>query len=272
MVRKITAGFAGLWLAASAAAAQAEPDLDVPYVPTQDKVVQRMLDLAQVEPGDYVMDLGSGDGRIVIQAVQRGAYGHGVDLDPARVREAQENAEQAGVSDRVVFRQQDLFDTDVSKASVITMYLLPEVNLKLRPRLLDQLRPGTRVVSHSFDMGDWEADKTVEVPTQHHRKRKVHLWIVPADVSGQWQWQVEGETFTWEVDQQYQQLDTALEAGGTSLPPDKVQLRGRRVAFTTDYNGVHYVFSGRVEGGEISGTVQAHGSDQRLLDWTAQKQ
>jgi SAM-dependent methyltransferase len=257
---------------ANQSGAQEEPDLDVPYVPTPDKVVQRMLDLAQVGPGDYVMDLGSGDGRIVIQAVQRGAYGHGVDLDPERVREARKNAKQAGVSDRVMFLQQDLFNTDVSQASVITMYLFPEVNLKMRPKLLKQLRPGTRVVSHAFDMGEWEPDKTVHIDAEG-RTRTVYLWVIPADVSGQWQWQVNGQSFNWKVEQQFQKLDTTLSAGGSTLNPQQMQLQGRRVAFSVEHDGERYLFSGRAEGDTIKGTVQVRdGADRRLVEWTAEKQ
>lgn len=272
MNRRIAAGLMTLWLAVSAAAAQ-ERDLDVPYVPTPDKVVERMLDLGQVGPGDYVMDLGSGDGRIVIQAVQRGAYGHGVDLDPELVEEARRNAEQAGVDDRVIFLEQDLFETDVSQASVVTMYLLPKVNIDLRPRLLDQLRPGTRVVSHAFDMGEWQPDKTIETQLGSQPQRMVHLWVVPADAAGQWHWQLDGRSFDWQVDQRYQELDTELRANGTSVTPANVELRGRRIAFEAEHNGVRYAFSGRVEDGRIEGTAQARdGDQQRVLDWSAQRQ
>ncbi|MCU0566578.1 MAG: class I SAM-dependent methyltransferase [Oculatellaceae cyanobacterium Prado106] len=155
------------------------PDLDVPYVPTPQAVVDRMLQLANVTANDVVYDLGSGDGRIPITAVQK--YGVqeavGVDIDPERVREANQNAQEAGVSDRVEFRQQDLFQTDLQNASVVTLYLLPDVNLKLRPKLLSELRPGTRIVSHSFDMGDWQPEQTVEV-----EGRTLYLWTVPETI------------------------------------------------------------------------------------------
>lgn len=148
---------------------------DVVYVPTPVPVVNEMLRLANVQSKDMVYDLGSGDGRIVIAAAQkRGARGIGIDIDPQRVREANENAQKAGVSDRVEFRQQDLFQTDFSNATVVTLYLLPELNLKLRPKLLRELKPGTRIVSHAFDMGDWKPDKVVEVDG-----RTVYYWVVP---------------------------------------------------------------------------------------------
>lgn len=152
------------------------PDsLDVPYVPTPQSVVDKMLDIAKVTGEDYLIDLGSGDGRIPIAAAKRfGTKGLGVEIDPARVHEAKVNAVNARVKDKVEFRKQDLFETDLSQATVLTMYLLPRVNLQLRPRILNTLKPGTRVVSHSFDMGDWKPDQKITVDG-----RKIYLWIVP---------------------------------------------------------------------------------------------
>ncbi|MGM0532652.1 MAG: SAM-dependent methyltransferase [Bacteroidota bacterium] len=138
-------------------------ELDVPYVSTPPSVVKKMLDVANVGDDDYVIDLGCGDGRIVVSAAQRGAFGHGLDLNPERIREAEENARQAGVQDRVMFLQQDIFKSDFSRANVITMFLLRSINLKLRPILLDSLEPGTKIVSHNFDMGDWKPDKRVSL-------------------------------------------------------------------------------------------------------------
>lgn len=137
--------------------------LDVPYVSTPHVVVEKMLDIADVGPGDYVIDLGCGDGRIVIEAAQRGAYGHGIDLDPRRIKEAERNAVKAGVHNRTMFLQADIFKSDFSRANVITMYLLTSVNLKLRSRLLETLEPGTKIVSHNFDMGDWKPDRHIRV-------------------------------------------------------------------------------------------------------------
>lgn len=153
--------------------------LDVPYVPTPPAVVEEMLQIANVTGDDILYDLGSGDGRIVITAAKKfGTRGVGVDIDPQRVQEANQNAQEAGVSDRVEFREQDLFETDFSNATVVTLYLLPEVNLRLRPRLLEQLKPGTRVVSHQFDMGDWKPEKVVEV-----EGRTIYYWVVPEKAS-----------------------------------------------------------------------------------------
>jgi ubiquinone/menaquinone biosynthesis C-methylase UbiE len=148
---------------------------DVPYVPTPQEVVDEMLKLANVHKGDVLYDLGCGDGRIVITAAKRyGIRAVGVDINPERIAEATENAKREGVLDRVKFIQGDLFETKFSDATVMTLYLLPAVNLKLKPRLLAELKPGARVVSHSFDMGDWQPDKTVDIDY-----RKIYLWTIP---------------------------------------------------------------------------------------------
>jgi Methyltransferase domain len=162
--------------------ALAQPaQLDVPFVPTPTAVVNAMLSLGNVKKNDVLYDLGSGDGRIVITAAQKfGTRGVGIDIDPQRVQEANQNAQKAGVTDRVQFRQQDLFTTDLSSATVVTLYLLPEINLKLRPRLLSQLKPGTRIVSHAFDMGDWKPQKVVQVGGE-----TIYYWTVPRRVSQQ---------------------------------------------------------------------------------------
>lgn len=153
-------------------------ETDVPFVRTPQLVVQRMLDLAEVSEDDVVYDLGSGDGRFVITAAEQfGARGVGVEIDPERVRTARENAEEAGVSDRVEFRQEDLFEADFSEATVVTLYLLTYVNKQLRPELFEQLDPGDRVVSHDFDMGSWEPDTTVE-----EGQSTIYLWTIPETV------------------------------------------------------------------------------------------
>ena len=150
--------------------------LDVPYVPTPQEIVRNMLQLAGVHKGDVVIDLGCGDGRIVVTAASEfGARGVGYDLNPERIREANENAAKAGVQDRVRFVEKNLFDADIREATVVTLYLLPNVNLKLKPRLLAELKPGTRIVSHSFDMGDWTPDKKIELDG-----RSIYFWVVPA--------------------------------------------------------------------------------------------
>ena len=162
-------------LATGASAQTAPPALDVPYVPTPEPVVNAMLKLAQVKRGYVLYDLGSGDGRIVIAAAKRyGVRGTGVDIDPRRIDEANANARKAGVAGRVRFVNQDLFAIDFSEATVVTLYLLPRINLQLRPKLLAELRPGTRIVSHGFDMGDWQPERVVEVGSS-----TIYLWVVP---------------------------------------------------------------------------------------------
>jgi SAM-dependent methyltransferase len=166
------------FVAASITTAQtpaADVKLDVPYVPTRPEVVSAMLKLANVSSGDVVYDLGCGDGRIVITAAKEyGATGKGIDINPERIAEAKANAQKADVDSKVKFAVGDLFKTDFSQASVVTLYLLPAVNLRLRPILLKQLRPGTRIVSHAFDMGDWKPEKTIEV-----NGSTIYLWTVP---------------------------------------------------------------------------------------------
>ena len=167
-------GAAGLEFQAPASPVQTERRPDVIFVPTREAVVDAMLKAARVGPNDVVYDLGCGDGRIVIAAAKLGARGVGIDIDPVRIKEANENAKTAGVTGKVQFRQEDLFDADISEASVVTLYLLPSLNVKLKPRLLAQLKPGTRIVSHDFDMGDWQPEETISVDG-----KTVYLWTVP---------------------------------------------------------------------------------------------
>jgi len=155
------------------------PRRDVPYVPSPNPVVEGMLKLAGVTAADTVYDLGCGDGRIVIAAAKTyGAKGVGVDIDPERIQEARENAKKANVEDKVRFEENDLFKADIGKASVVTLYLLPDVNQRLRPKLLKDLKPGTRIVSHSFDMGDWKPERDEMIEGRH-----IYLWTVPATSS-----------------------------------------------------------------------------------------
>ena len=180
-----------LVLAANSSQAQTQATEEVPFVTSPDNVTLEMLNAAGVKRGDYVIDLGSGDGRIVILAAKRfEATGLGVEIDPQLVEKSKANAREAGVADKAVFKEQDLFKTDLSPATVVTMYLLPDVNLQLRPALL-ALKPGTRIVSHDWDMGDWKPDRTtvVDVPDKsvgREKSSKIHLWTVPARVAGLW--------------------------------------------------------------------------------------
>lgn len=228
---------------APAPAAVAEEDLEVPYVQTPRPVVTAMLDLAEVGPADYLIDLGSGDGRIAIMAAQRGARALGVDLDPDRVAEATNAAQIAQVQTRALFRRQDLFETPLREANVVTLYLLPRVNMRLRPRLLTELRPGARVVSHNFTMGDWRPDATREIGASH-----VYFWVVPAAAEGSWAFaSADGTPRRLELEQRFQDVSGHLD--GTPLRD--VSLRGRHLRFTVDLPGGARTFHAVVEDGAI---------------------
>jgi len=229
---------------------KARPRLDVPYVTTDNEVVEVMLGMAQVRPNEKVVDLGSGDGRILIAAARSlGARGLGVDIDPARVREANANARAAGVAHRVIFRREDLFETPIRDADVVTLYLLQEINIRLRPRLLAELRPGTRVVSHDFDMGDWPHDARRQVGSA-----SVYLWIVPAPVSGRWTMSLDGRPAELEIDQRYQQFTGRLNVGGQPARIEQGRINGPNLRFVARVGGgARRVFEGRLEGDALVG-------------------
>ena len=225
------------------------PDLDVPFVSTEYDIVRAMLDVAGTSANDFVIDLGSGDGRIpIIAARDKGARGLGVDLDPARIRESTSNALRAGVADRVMFRQQDLFVTPLRDATVLTLYLLPEINMQLRPRILGEMRPGARVVSNTFDMGDWQPDVRRNV-----QNTNIFLWIVPAQVNGRWQLRTAEGEGRLTLSQRYQQVSGTIEANGRSTPLRDVQLRGPQIAFTVDFGAGPRRLVGRVDGVNMAG-------------------
>ncbi|QZH73915.1 MAG: methyltransferase domain-containing protein [Erythrobacter sp.] len=219
------------------------PPLDVPYVTTRSAMVDAMLDMAQVAEGDHVIDLGTGDGRILLAAARdRGAGGLGVDLDPTLIEDAREEAERLGLSERVTFREQDLFATPLAEADVVTMFLLPEVNLRLRPRLLAELRPGARVVSNRFDMGDWRADEIRRVSGYN-----AYLWVVPAQVAGEWRLEVDGQAVPLVLEQRYQEVSgTATVAG--EVRPIAAVLRGGELRFSFELDGERRAFAGVVAG------------------------
>ncbi len=260
-------------IASLAISAQAQ-DLDVPYVPTPQPVVDQMLEIADVGEGDYVIDLGSGDGRIVISAVKRGAWGHGVDLNPKRIAEARANAENEGVSDRVLFLEENIFDTDFNEATVITMYLLNSVNRKLRPHLLEELEPGTRIVSHSFDMGDWTPDDQYEVESGSTGwTSTIYYWVIPAQAEGEWSWDVNGESFSMSVNQQYQEIDINLSNGTESMKVSDPVLRGKRIGFIAENGTQRYIFSGSIEDDTIEGNAQIYeGNTAEVVAWQASRQ
>jgi ubiquinone/menaquinone biosynthesis C-methylase UbiE len=244
------------------------PRLDVPFVPTNQQTVDAMLRVANVAPNDFVIDLGSGDGRILIAAAkQRGARGFGVDIDPQRVSEAIENARAAGVSDRARFFQRNLYETKISEATVVTLYLLPRINIELRPRLLAELKPGTRVVSHDFDMGDWQADLRVTV---RDAGSEVYFWIIPAQVAGRWQVKAAAprgrQTFEVEFKQKYQVLEGTVRRFERPAVVHDARVDGDRVLFTVvdDADFAHRVrYEGKVSGNAISGVLRGDGSAPR---------
>jgi precorrin-6B methylase 2 len=223
-----------------------QPGKDVVWVPTPQELVEKMLDLAQVTKNDFLMDLGSGDGRTVITAAKRGLRAQGVEYNPDMVSLAQRNAKEAGVTDRAQFVQADLFQTDFSKAQVITMFLLPSINMKLRPTILN-MKPGTRIVSNTFTMEDWQPDQS-ETVSDCQSWCTAHLWIVPAKVEGAWQMPQGTLTLT----QQFQMVSGTL--GSTQIGSGR--LRGDALTFTVG----NTVYNGRVEGNTIRGTMSGGGS------------
>jgi hypothetical protein len=249
-------------------------NLDSPFVPTNQATVEAMLRIANLSASDYVIDLGSGDGRILITAArQYGARGMGVDLDPQLVRESLDNARMNGVADRVVFQQRDLFDTDIRKATVVTLYLLPEVNMKLRPRLLE-LRPGTRVVSHGYGLGDWEPDLRMSI---RGTGSEVFFWVVPAQVAGSWSakigTQYPMQQLEIEFTQKFQDLEGRARRDGKLVHVRDARIDGDRLTFVLIDDVDHFHrqhFEGRVRGAAIEGTARGGGSaPRRQLMWRA---
>ena len=234
-----------------------QPGKDVIWVPTPQGLVDRMLDMAKATPQDYVIDLGSGDGRTVITAAKRGIKAHGVEFNPDMVELAKRNAAKEGVGDKATFVQGDIFESDFSQANVITMFLLSSLNLKLRPILLN-MKPGTRVVSNTFDMGDWRADQIAEVKDDCTSYCRAYLWIIPAKAGGTWQM---GESEL-TLQQTYQTVSGTLKTGNVIAPIMEGQLNGDQITFTAA--GKQYM--GVVKGNTIEGTGGPEGN------WRATKQ
>jgi len=231
-----------------------QPGKDVVWVPTPQALVDKMLDMAKVTPQDYLIDLGSGDGRTVITAAKRGLRAHGIEYNPDMVELAKRNAAAAGLSNKATFAKADLFESDFSKAQVITMFLLPSINLKLRPTILN-MRPGTRVVSNSFTMEEWQADQVETIADDCTSWCTAHLWIVPAKVAGTWQ--MPQGTLT--LNQTFQVVTGTL--GSTPISDGK--LRGEEITFKVG----NATYTGRVQGNTLRGTL-AGGSGG---SWTATK-
>jgi len=281
-----------------APAQQVEPE--VPFVPTPEKVVAEMLKMAQVSKDDVLYDLGCGDGRIVITAAKQfGCRGVGIDIDPRRIRESQQNAAKAGVTDRVQFFQMDLFEAEISEATVVTLYLLSEVNLRLRPKLLRELKPGTRVVSHEFSMGEWEPDASSSVKTGDTKDpqvldywdpniadywdlHNVYLWVIPGNVTGTWKLEVPdtsgNKEITLKLEQTFQQVRGEAFEGSSSIPVFIVdeKIKGNALQFILERKlkgreeSLH--FEGSVEGNTMQGTMKIEGSPGRnKIQWRARR-
>jgi len=236
--------------------AQFEPQVgqegkDVIWVPTPQALVDKMLDIAKVTPKDYVIDLGSGDGRTVITAAKRGSKALGIEYNPDMVELSKRNAAKEGVSDKASFVKADLFESDFSQAQVITMFLLPDINIRLRPKILD-LKPGTRIVSNSFTMGEWSADATVDVKNGCVSYCTAYLWIVPAKVEGTWQLPA-GELT---LKQSFQMISGALKSRNNSAPIANGKLKGDQITF----NAGGVLYTGRVNGNAMEGSVSTGGS------------
>jgi SAM-dependent methyltransferase len=228
-----------------------QPGKDVVWVPSPQALVDKMLDLASVTPQDYVIDLGSGDGRTVITAAKRGATALGIEYNPDMVALSQKNAKEAGVTGKATFMKADIFETDFSKATVLTMFLLPDLNLKLRPTILN-LKPGTRVVSNTFTMGDWEPDETFNVGNDCLSWCTALFWVVPAKVQGTWKLPTGELTLT----QKYQTFTGTLRNGNNATQISDGKLRGDQLTFTA--GGTKY--AGRVNGNTIEGTTGPSGN------------
>jgi len=277
MIKRLLPAFVllALMLGPAYEAAQ-QKQLDVPYVPTKYPVVDEMLRIAKIDKADIVYDLGCGDGRLVIGAAQKyGARGVGFDIDPERIQECKENAAKAGVTNRVQFIEQDLFTADFREATAMTIYLLTSVNLKLRPKMLRELRPGTRVVSHNFGMGEWKADESSEVMVDDI-SHEVYLWIIPANVSGAWSWTMGKPAAKCEmtIAQAFQVPAGTLKVDNAAAEIKDLTLKGDKVRFVIERpfeaKIVPMVFEGKASGHTIAGTIKFQaGGKEFSWEWKA---
>lgn len=260
--KNLYSGLLFLLLTANYAFAEAEPD--VHYVPTPQYVVNEMLEMAGTSRDDIVYDLGCGDGRFVITAAKKyGARGVGIDIDTQRIRESQANARSAGVSDRVRFIEADLFKTDISQATVVSLYLLPELNLRLRPKLFQELKPGTRILSHDWDMADWQPDNEGELGSSSY-----FFWIMPANVAGQWNVTLSTSSgqdrgYTVKVIQKFQKIYGQVLFNNNEIEASDFKLKGDKISFFASRNvqgrKVNMFFKGQVKADFLTGDVQIEG-------------
>lgn len=239
------------------------PELDVPYVPTPQSVVNAMLDMVDLKDGDVVWDLGCGDGRMVITAASRkDIRGVGVDLDPERIEESNANAKKAKVDDKVSFRVANLFETDFSDATVLTMYLLETVNRKLRPVILSDLKPGSRIVSNTFSMGEWKPDKTASTEEESF-SRTIYHWVVPANITGEWTWEMEDKKGSITIDQSFQNFSGTTTMDGQDFPFTDGKINGKEITFVLEIpDREKSEYSATFEGEMLTGKIDGK-------DWKA---
>ena len=260
--------------AAFTAPAVAQDYGDTPYVQTPQVVVDKMLDMARISSKDYLIDLGSGDGRMIITAARRyGARGFGVDLNKSLVTLANRNAARMGVANRAVFYERDLHETDITQADVLTIYLLPEVNLMVRPRIL-ALKPGTRLVSHDYGFGEWQPDVEIVMdapgkPVGRDQKSKVMYWVVPTQVAGKWVWQGPAGLYELQIDQVFQKITGTLSAGGRRVNLDKAVLTGDNIRFEAAMDNGRHEFTGTVINNAIAGDMRLAGAAGVTQAWNA---
>ena len=270
----LMSGMGFLWTAGSGLAQSRIPD--VHYEPTPQLIVEDLLKMAEVNGTDIIYDLGCGDGRFVITAAKKyGARGVGIDIDPERIKESNQNARVAGVMDKVKFIEADLFETDIREATIVALYLLPEMNMQLRPKLLKDLKPGSRVVSHEFDMYDWQPDKTGRLG-----RNKYYMWVVPTDVAGKWRWTFPSakgeEQFLLALTQKFQEIDGQITTPIQTVSPLEAYLIGDQIGFLLRYRpsgkAVEMRFRGRVIGNTMTGTVEVNsGPFAGKHKWTARR-
>lgn len=276
-------------LASCMTTAVAQDDNFTPFVISADEVVHRMLRMADAGPKDFVIDLGSGDGRIPIAAAKRyGARGFGVDLDPPLVELARKNAAAEGVSDRVRFEVKDLFETDLSQASVVAFYLLPDVAMQLRPKLLKELKPGTRIVAHDYDLGDWPADEWTSIrvpdkPVAPVGVSQVFLWVVPGDARGHWTSEIGGERMAFEIEQRFQMIKVRITEQARRIGSDARPLEVRAARLHGEdlhlviagrlagREGIHRLF-GKIRGSRIDGEILTGTRSPERTAWSATRQ
>lgn len=243
----------------------------VGFTTTPMGVVEGMLDMGKVGPGDYVIDLGSGDGRILISAARRGAVGHGVEIDSALIDTSRYLAESEGVDGRISFVAEDFFETDVSVASVVTLYVMESTNIKLRDKLLTTLEPGSRVISHRYKMGGWVPDESAEVDF-----RMIYMWIVPADFEGTWNWEMDDQPIELHISQTYQKVTGAqiLTSEENSYRVEKPSIHGKTITFSlkTEEQEKAFQFHGSIKGDTITGVVHTTIlGEEKVLPWEARR-